>query len=157
MGRGGWRAQIEFNVPSGVWEEPTTRTFTATAGATLPKTLTLTALAESTAPNETGVFTIYGPITNPRIVETTGGVDGDWFQYNGTVPNNQALIVNSGTWALAGLGGFVPNQSLAYSSNDRFMPIHPGRPGQTPTVQLRGTSGGTATNLHVSARRTYLV
>jgi len=24
-------------------------------------------------------------------------------------------------------------------------------------VQLRGTSGGTATNLHVSARRTYLV
>lgn len=157
LGQRGWRATLTLSVPAGVWKGKTVYTEQTTAGSTLPKTLALTSFEPSTETIDDLVFTVSGPITNPSIYDRTDGVDGDWVQWIGTLSSTQTIIFNSGTWSVSGTGGLVPSQLSVRMSAGRLLPVPAGRPGSTPTVQLRGTGGGTQTRLTVSGSRSYAV
>ena len=151
----GMKAAIDFKVPDGVWRGAAPVTAATVAGAALSQTLTLPALAPSTAAIEDGSFTIYGPITNPKVVETTDGVDGDSFYYNASIASGGSITVNAATWAVTGGGGHVVNQAKVFPGGRRMLTVNPARPGDSPSLQLRGTGGGAATKLSYTAYPTF--
>lgn len=155
IGQVATRASIEVGVPGGYFESPAAVIATP-AGAGLPKTLVLSAFATATAPMETLVYTITGPITDPVIVDVTAGVDGPSFTYTGTVPDGAQLVIDAANWEITGVG-FTPDMAGVAHTNVRYMLVRPPRVGQTPTVQLRGSGGGAGTALSVAGRARFLV
>lgn len=151
----GMRASMAFAVPAGVWRSQTTYTNQTTAGASLPQTLSLTSFEPSSEAMVELTYTIAGAITTPVIADTTDGVDGDTFKYDATVGSGQSLIVNAATWAVTSSGGLTVNQAKIMPTGNRLMTVVAARPGATPTVQLRGTSGNGNTRLTVTGRRIY--
>lgn len=157
---GGSRAEwtIAYTIPSTWWEDETTTTQSATAGATLPKTLSLTSFANMTGTIEDASFTVVGPITNPRITDSETGA---WVQYTGTVASGSSWFLDVaaatskvGTTAAAATtvmantthaGGFkmmvIPN---TYNLTN------------TPQLVLSGSAGNSTTNLSVTARRKWV-
>lgn len=147
----GMKASIDFKVPAGAWKGTTKVTKSTTAGGALTQTLSVPELAKSTAAIEDGKFTVYGPISNPIVVDRTDGVDGDSFKYASSIAAGQSLIVDCKTWAVTGGGGLVVNQAAILPSGRRHLTIPPARPGANPTLQLRGTGGGAGTQLTLEA------
>ena len=154
MGRLRGEVTFTFELMDSFWTETTQRTSTATAGATLPKTLALTAYSGSTAPLEDAVVTVSGPITNPRV---TDAESGSWVQYTGSVPNGQNWVVDCGLFT-SKVNGVSVRTSTSHGGHPRFLYIPP-RYGTTaiPSLQLTGSAGGAATNLSVAYKRKFLL
>lgn len=155
IGQQGYRASVTFTVPSGVWLSSTSYTHSSTTGSTLPKTVTLDDLTTSTAPLELLKYRIKGPITNPKLSDGTPGGYGDTLTYMGTVASGQELVINASNWTTTG-STFAVNNGLLVPTGRRLMAIATAQPGDTPTVTLSGTGGGTLTQLIVEGRANYL-
>jgi hypothetical protein len=155
IGQRGIRIGIEVRVPAGYWRSQTIYTHATAAGAALPKALPLTDLAPSTAPMEQLISRVDGPINDPLVIDRTDGVDGEWWLYTGNIPTGQWLIVDSGTYAMSGGGGFVPDESRLTYNGPRPLVVPAAKPGGVPAVELRGNNGGAGTKLTVTGRRSY--
>jgi hypothetical protein len=158
IGQSAMRMGIEVNVPEGYWRG----TYDKIAESSLSlgwstQDVSLWGFSDSTAPMEHLTFRIDGPIQNPRVGDRTDGVEGEWFQYMGTIPQGQALIVNSSTWAVTGSGGFVPNLAALNYSGRRFLPVVAAPPGAIPKVRITGTGTNNATRLTVTGREAFLL
>lgn len=149
---GGTRAEfsIGYEIPGVWWEDESATVQSATAGATLPKTLNLTSFTGMTGFIEDAVFSVPGPITNPRITDSQTGA---WVQYTGTVPNGQ-------TWTLDVAAATSIVNSLSVMANTthvggyKLLTIPNEYNGtNTPQLVLSGSGGGTNTNLTVTAKR----
>jgi hypothetical protein len=159
IGNLGIRAAIEVQVPDGVWWDDAGPVTDATvAGPGLPQALALTSFAAVTAPQERLTTQVDGPINNPLVIATTDG-DGDWWTYDGAIPAGESIVVGGGSdgWGATGLGGFVPNLGHLRYSGARYHNVPPARPGNTPSLQLRGTGGGATTKLTVTGTPAWLV
>lgn len=154
------RAGIEVAVPAGYWEGTVARTaggaFTV-AAASASIDVVLTPYARSTAAMEYLTYRITGPGASVRVADWTDGVEGDFLLYAATVAAGQVLVINSGTWAVTGEGGLVPNQAALQYSGRRFLPVAAARPGQTPKVRITASNVTTATRLDVLGRDAYLM
>lgn len=155
LGQQGYRASVTFNVPEGIWLSAASYSHTTPAGSSLPKTLTLTDLADSTAPHELLKYVITGPITNPKLTDVTGGSTGDSLTYAGTVPSGQSLTINASNWSTTG-STFSVNNGLLVPTGNRLMTVQAAGATGSPEVKLEGTGGGTGTKLYVEGRRVYL-
>jgi hypothetical protein len=151
----GMRAQLTFGVPSGVWKSQTVYTAQTVAGAALPQTLVLDGLEPSTAAIEDLVLVIKGAVAAPTVVDRTDGVDGDYLLYGATIAAGGSLRLDSATWGVTGAGGHVVNIANVNQVGRRYLAVPAARPGQTPTVELRGSGGGVGTQLVVTGRRAY--
>lgn len=152
---GGTRAEwaIAYTIPKVWWEDESATIQAATAGATLPKTLNLTSFTDMTGVIDDAVFTVSGPITNPKITDSETGA---WVQYTGAVPNGQSWVVD-----VAAMTSMVNSATVAVNTTHaggyKYLMI-PNVFGTTNTPQLvlSGSGGGAATNLSVSARRKWV-
>ena len=143
-----------FELVDAFWEDATATTQSATAGATLPKTLDLTGYAGATAPLEDAVVTVTGPITNPRVTDAETGV---WVQYTGTVAAGASWVVDSGAFT-SKVGSTSVRAATSHGGHARFLYVPPLRTGATsPRLTLTGSAGGTGTQMSVVYRRKYLV
>lgn len=154
VGRQAGRAQLTFVIPGGLWKDTELQTYSTAAGTALPHTLHMQGLVESTGPCEDGWYQIVGPITNPRITETTARGLGDWVQYNGTVPAGAKLVIDSNNWGYSG-EGFTPNAGALIASGPRFVTLHPAPVPTWQQVQLSGSGGGATTQLIAKVYSSY--
>jgi hypothetical protein len=145
---------LMYELVDSFWEEQTQRTASTATGATLPKTLTMSTYAPSTAPLEDAVLTVAGPITNPRVTDTESG---SWVQYSGTVSAGASWVLNAGTFSSM-IGATDKRADTSHGGHARFIYIPP-RKGLTaaPELTLSGSGGGTATQLTVTFRRKFLL
>lgn len=144
---------IGFTIPSTWWADESAATNSATAGATLPKTLSLTNFAGMTGIVDDAVITVAGPITNPRVTDSE---TGSWVQFTGTVNNGQSWVVDAGAWtSTVAAASVIANTT--HSGSYRLFSI-PNAYGATttPQVVLSGSSGGAATNLTVAGYRKWV-
>jgi hypothetical protein len=148
---------VALKVPSVFWEDAT-----PTSVDLLPTQNGPVAYLDGmTAPIEDSVWTITGPATNTRVEALYNGAPltiPSWFQYAGTIPAGQGLIVNCSTWTLTGVGGFVPDYSaFTHSGRSVWITIVPSPIGQAPGVKITASSTTSATKMNLAARRKYLV
>lgn len=155
LGQNAYRATITFGVPAGVWFSSAVYTMTSAVGSALPKTLSLTEVAASTAPLECLTYTVYGPITNAKIIDNTDGGYADTLLYKGSIAAGAWISFNADTWAIQ-TGGFSYANNNVVPTGRRLMTVTAARPGDVPSVRLEGTGGGTATKLVVAGRCAYL-
>lgn len=152
----GMRASMAFSVPAGRWYSEDSYTMQTVAGAALTQTLVLTSFEPSTAPMDTLTFQVKGPITSPIVVDRTDtGFDDDTCKYDAPLTVGQTLTLDSGSWDVTGAGGLAINQSKILPTGGRLLTVNAARPGEVPTVQLRGSGGSTTTQLIVTGRRAY--
>jgi hypothetical protein len=155
IGQQGYRFSIEVKVPGGYWQDTADATDTLAGSSSTSRDLTLTNLGGGTAPMEALRYIIGGNCTNPRVIDRTDGVDGDWFRYNGNVPAGATLTVNAATWQVTATG-FTPNPAALEFTGYRYLSIPAATPGNTQTVRFTCTSPSGA-SLNVTGRRTWLV
>lgn len=155
VGEQGARASLTFSVDSGIWESVTIYEHNSPGGAALPVSVPLTDLAPSTAAMDKLWFRIYGPITNPMVVDTTDGEVGEWFRYTGVIPAGQSIEINCWTYDIEGHDGFAPNPNALTYMGARYLLVPAARPGQTPRVELRGSGIASSTRLQVFGHRAY--
>lgn len=157
---GGTRAEwaIGYRIPSTWWEDESTTTQAATAGATLPKTLNLSSFANMTGTIEDATFTVVGPITNPRITDSETGA---WVQYTGTVTggNSWYLDVAAATSKVGATAGAATTvmANTTHAGGFRMLVIpNTFNLTNTPQLVLSGSAGAAGTNLSVTARRKWV-
>jgi hypothetical protein len=155
LGQLAYRASITFNVPSGIWQSVTDYRMDTPASSAMPKTLYLDDFALSTAPLENLQFTIYGRITNPRLIDNTDGGIGDQLLYTGTIPSGAWIRFNAATWGIDA-SGTTYSHAATNPTGRRFMTIGAARPGDRPSIQLTGTNTDSKTRLGVYGKRAYL-
>lgn len=149
---GGTRAElvISYRIPAVFWEDEDARTQTATAGATLPKVLDLTQFKGMTGFIEDAVFTVPGPIVNPRITDAGTGA---YVEYQGTVSSGASWVVDSALFS-SSIGAASVLADTRHVGNYRLLSIsNEYGSSDTPRLTLSGSGGGASTNLSVTARR----
>lgn len=153
-----WRAQLDVTVPGARWTDSADTSDATPAGGALPTALVLVSKARSTLECDDLRYLIAGPITDPTVTVTSDLVPGQSFTWVGTVPAGSTLTVDSGAYAVTGTGsGFTPSIETLRWSGERILAVPPAPPGvAAPGVQLSGTSGGSATQLTVVGRASYL-
>lgn len=153
---GGTRAEfsVALNIPSVFWQDTNPITQSATAGATLPKTLNLTSFAGMTGTIEDAVVTVTGPIVNPRVTESETGI---YVQLNDTLTASQTWVVDCGNFTSVKGGSTDVVINTVHVGHPRFLIVTPWN-GTTTTPQLilSGTGGGSATNFSIAARRKWV-
>jgi len=155
IGQAAYRLAVEVRVPTGIWESTVDAVHDTTTRPASGTQIVLTEFAGVTAPMERLSYRITGPATNPRITDATSGI-GDWFQYNGSIPNGGVLYVNSDDWTLAA-DNFTPNREAFFYSGPRFMTLRTPMPGGTPAVIFDYANGGTTTRLSVQGRLAFAI
>jgi hypothetical protein len=123
----------------------------------------LSSFAGATATLEDLTVTIKGGITNPRIQDTTDadlGVEGDWFDYYGTIPADASLIVNCANWTVAGtggdsIGGFNPSIGAIRMKGGRFLTVEAPRPGRLSTVSMTGVNVSSTASVSFTGHKFY--
>lgn len=143
------KVSVELQNLDAYWQDTTDRTATLLINATAATTFN-----GATAPLDDGVYTITGPITNPRITDVP---KGSYTQYNGVVAAAQTLIIDAKNWTISGTG-FTPVWSALDVVNmaGRLLRLTPAST-RTYTPQLTGTATTTATSLKVVGRRKFLL
>lgn len=118
-------------------------------------TITLPEFTGATAPMEDLVVQLVGPWNNPKLTFS----DGSWVQYSDTFAAGKGVILDSGTWSLTGVGGYVPSlQKLTYGGTSSRWVALPAAGMGIPSVTLTGGAERTAaTQVIVTGRRKYLV
>lgn len=111
--------------------------------------------AGATAPMEDLVVTILGPWSNPRLTFE----DGSWVQYNEVLTGTQGIVVDSGEWSLAGVGGYTPSLSkLQYSGvSSHWVAMPPSEDENGPSITFGGTGRTSASTVTLQGRRKFLV
>jgi hypothetical protein len=148
---------VALRVPSVFWED------TIVSSVDLPPTQNgeIAALSGMSAPLEDSVWTITGPVTNPRVEALYNGqpqLTPNWFQYSGTIPAGQGMVVDCGKWLLTGVGGFVPNYSFfSHSGGSRWLTLQAAVVGHSPEVKITSSATTSATKFNLTGRRKYLV
>jgi len=155
LGQTGYRASITFNVPIGVWLSVATYRMDSPKSAKMPQTLYLTDWEPSTAPLELLQFTIYGRITNPKLIDNTDGGYGDTLTYMGTIPSGAWIRFNAANWGIDA-SGTTYSHALTNPTGRNFLSVSAARPGDKPSVQLQGTNTDSKTHIGVAGRRAYL-
>jgi hypothetical protein len=148
LGQRGFRGQLEFSVPGAYWWGAT-GSASATVGAALPTldSIALTWLAPMTAPAEHLTYSIAGTYTSVTIAAPS---TGDSFTYTLPSPQGGTVLIDSGSGAVTGSGGHVPNpQGLAYTS-DRILTVAPGLPGDVPEVTVAAMNGPNPVDVDVT-------
>lgn len=113
----------------------------------------LTNMAAGTAPINDAVFTITGPVTNPRV---TDNESGSWFQYNGTVPATDTLVVTNSTMGVSGTG-FAPSlANMQHSGDGNWLTLYPAYVRSGYSISFSGTSTTGATSLAISGHLKYM-
>lgn len=156
---GGTRAEfnVALQIPDVYWRDTSALSQSATADATLPKTLNLTSFQGMTGTIEDAVITVAGPIQNPRVTNTETGI---YVQYNGTVPSGQNWVIDCGLFT-SKVNNVSVLTNTTHIGHPRFLIIPPttetaGVVSDIPQVVLSGTGGGLPTNITVNARRKWL-
>lgn len=156
-GRGLANFSVALKVPSVFWED----TSTVSQDLVPPHTGPVSVLNGMTAPIEDAVFTVTGPMTNPRVESWFNGGALEvpvWFQYSGTVPAGQTLTIDCSKWVLTGGGGFTPvYANFTHAGSARWMVIEPDLDGNTPGLKVTGSATTSASKVTITARRKYLV
>lgn len=142
--------QVGFSIPSVWWEDEATTAQSATVGATLPKTLSLTSFANMTGVIEDGVIAVSGAITNPRVTESETGAYVELIQ----------VVADATTWTVDVGAATSKIGAGSVMTNTRHVGGYPlltvsnvlGA-GTTPSLVLSGSSGGANCNLTFTARR----
>jgi hypothetical protein len=155
LGMHGYRASITFTVPIGVWQSVQTYRMDSIPSSTMPHTLYLDDFATSTAPLEMLEFTIFGRITNPKLIDNTDGGYGDSLTYMGTIPSGAWIRFKAASWSVDS-SGTTADQALINPTGRRFLTLSAARPGDRPSVQLQGTNSDAKTHIGVYGRRCYL-
>ncbi len=152
---GGTRAEwaIAYTIPGVWWEDESPTVQAATAGATLPKTLDLTSFTGMTGVIEDAVFTVTGPITNPRITDAETGA---YVEFTGTVTTGQTWVLDVAAATSIANGTTVINTTKHTGGYKLFVIPNCFGTATTPRLTLSGTTGGAGTNLSVSARRKWV-
>ena len=150
----GFRMGMEISIPNAFWESTSARTESSASGPALPKTLSLIAHRDATAPMDDFAYTVAGPITNPSVeVIRPDALYVEKWTYNGTISDGQTLTVDSGTWDVTATGGHIVNQAALDYTGSRYLTVQPVRPDATnPQVRLNGSGGGADTRLTVTGR-----
>lgn len=147
VGRTGMRAQLQFRIPSGVWQSQRTYEYWSPAR----QTLQMPSLAESTAPIDDMRIVIYGPITNATI---TCEVDGRThrMEYNDTIPAGSSLTIHTKEWDLDP-SGFTANPAALSTNGSQLMVINP---SSSPHLRLDGSGIGADTRFYVELKAAYI-
>lgn len=143
---------VSLVVPGAFWQDLSERTEQESAQGASG---TFQEFQGATAPMEDLQITIMGGWSNPRLTFS----DGSWVQYNGVFSNTQGIIIDSETWSLTGVGGFVPNlSSLVYSgTSSHWVSLPPEKSDTAPVVQFGGTGRAVSSSVTLSGRRKFLV
>lgn len=149
---GGTRAEFTmgYTIPTVWWEDETTTTQTAPAGATLPKTMDLTSFSNMTGFIDDATLTVVGPISNPKITDSETGA---FVTYNGTVATGSSWVVNVATFSST-IGASSVLSSTTHTGGYKLLTI----PNcfvnvDTPRLVLSGSAGAASTTFSVTARR----
>jgi len=144
---------IGFTIPGVFWRDESDTTQQTATGATLPKTLDLTSFANMTGVIEDAVFSVTGPITNPRITDRE---TGQYVEYIGTLASSSVWTVDAGAFTSV-VGASSVLSSTRHSGGYNFLTIsNIFGTSTTPSLQLTGTAGGTNTKFGVVARRKWI-
>ena len=141
---------VSLQIPDVYWQDTTDTTQAATAGSSLPKTLTLSSFAGMEGPIEDSQVTVTGPVTNPRVTDTETGI---YTQFNGTVGAGSTWVVDNKNFT-SKVNGSDVLAATTHVGHPRFLVISPWNGTvATPQIILSGSAGGGATNVSVTARR----
>lgn len=152
---GGTRAEwsIGFSIPDVFWTDEATRTQATAANSTLPKTLDLTNFAGMTGIIEDAVYSVTGPISNPRI---TDAETGHYVELIGTVATGQVWVLDAAN-ASSDLNGVSVLANTRHAGSYRLMTIaNEYGVTDTPRLVLSGASAGSTTKLAIAAKRKWI-
>lgn len=156
------RLAVVLSIPSVFWTEAEDSDWTYTHTATSTWTQEIPTLRGSTAPIEDAIVVVYGPATNPKVIDPTTGA---WVRLNMSVPSGQAWLIDAGRDRSAmGSSGLSP-VAASWSSRrqytdwtsprSRLLVLHPKRDDYLSTNVVRLTVQGAA-KARVIARRKWL-
>jgi hypothetical protein len=135
------------------WEDENVTTQSTAAGSSLPKNLDLTSFTSMTGIIEDAVITVHGPITQPKVTDAETGA---WVMYNGNVGSGQSWVVDVGAFtSMVGATSVMENTTHAGGYKLLVIPNVNGA-NEYPRLTLSGSSGGSATQLTVAARRKWV-
>lgn len=145
------KVQVTLDIPSGYWQDVSDTVMAKDTNTATNRTFASTG---ATAPLDDALYTITGPVTNPRITDVIGG---GYVQYNGTVASGQTLIINANTFTVTATG-FTPNLAnlVLVGTGGRLMRLIPSTATGQYTWQLTGSTmtAGT-TGLAITGKRKF--
>lgn len=149
---------VQLVVPDAFWRDTAdiTQTFT---NPTMNSVVNLTNFAGATAPMDDLIFTITGPITNPRLEAYRNGnplSQPVWVQYTGTIGAGTTAILNCGTWVLSGTAS-PSYANLSHLGDPRWLSVPPAPVGGSPQIKISGSGNTGATAVQIVGRRKYQV
>lgn len=148
---------VVLAIPAAFWQDVNTISQTKTI-VTSGVNIEFPSFAGATAPMEDLVYTITGPITNPKVLATEDGVTLDpelSFGYTAAITAGQTLTVDSSTWKLTGGGGLVVDYTkFTHKGSPRYMVLGP---DALPRVKVTGSALTGASSLSIQGRRKFLV
>ena len=149
-------AQIVFDllIPGSFWRDTAATTQTLAIAAT-PTTLHFNSFDSATAPMSDLVYTIAGPITNPKITDLETGA---WVQFTGAgLTAGQTLAFDAGAMTVTGGGGLATPAltTITHAGDPRWLTAVPSIDGINLQVDSAGAVAG-GTQLTVSGKRAYL-
>ena len=159
------RFVVTLKIPSGVWQKPDTSDFISTPTLVSGNFFEIPFMEGSTAPIDDGIFTVTGPITNPRLTDFATGA---WVQLNKVLAAGEEWRINNATWTThwgtdAGIGVTSSDNAGTQADgitdsgggNNRLFKVEPSLIGGLRKVQisLTGTGITSATTVKCRARR----
>ena len=117
---------VEFNLPDPHFYAETQRTIALPAG-------TKVVANPGTAESERFDITLTGPLTNPKITNTTNGV---WLQLGGELTDGQTAIINTYDFTVT-IGGVSVLSALTHGQDYRWLVLESGN----NTLKLEGGAG----------------
>lgn len=153
LGQLGMRLQCGFKIPSAFWQDVQYTTDTTAPGSL---SLPLASKALASAPMTDLVYTVTGPITNPKVAVVTAlDTFGDYFQFNGIIPGGASLTVQAGTWTITASGMAAPTLDTVLWTGNNLLEVAPAPPGSVPTLALSGSGTTSSTRLSVAGHAKY--
>lgn len=123
---------VEFVIAGGLWLAESKTTVGPTTISMVNQNITVT--NAGTYKSEKAIFTLAGPLSNPKL--TIGSV---WVQYTGAIAGGQSLVIDCGAWT-ALLAGADVSGNITHDGDLCWLPIPAGANTLAVTT---GTTGGT--------------
>lgn len=123
---------VDFLMSDPLWYAETKTAFGPTTITMASQNITVT--NAGTYQSEKAIFTLAGPLSNPKL--TIGSV---WVQYTGAIAGGQSLVIDCGAWT-ALLAGADVSGNITHDGDLCWLPIPVGANTLAVTT---GTTGGT--------------
>jgi hypothetical protein len=158
------RMSIALTLPDSVWEDVSTADFTYSNAVTAGLTA-VTTLRGGTTPTDNARFLITGPVTNPRLADSSSG---EWIQLTQTVAAANMWLFDAGTrisrygsgltLSSADTAGADAWANTSFSGSFKMLSLRPKLASgfRDVKVTLTGTSTTAATAVGIRAKRKYL-